>query len=161
MLMNYGELVLVLTPSRYSSPCPVSFQQSLYQLPRLRSRDMRAWVTKHFELVLDPPFDDGQEDHARLEAMMVKFLLGQAHTLWESVKRRQQIGVVGAMSSKRGEEKEIKASQVLSAIGEDLSDFLGLGVWDEELLNPAPALYSWPLPPKGSQYRLRLKSCNT
>lgn len=59
MLLNYTEFVLVITPARYNTPCPVSFQQKEYQLPRQRGRELRRWLQKHFLLVLDPPGNDG------------------------------------------------------------------------------------------------------
>ena len=100
MLLNYAELVLVVTPARYSSPSSVNFQQTVYQLPRQRSREMRCWLLENFRLMLDPPVEDGYNDDERLDALLLKSLLGQAHTLWASVKCRQELGVVGAKSSK-------------------------------------------------------------
>lgn len=155
MLLNYTELVLVVTPARYNTPSPVSFQQMEYQLPRQRGREMRRWLQRHFLLVLDPPVDDGNKDNDRLEALMLKSLLGQAHTLCESLKRRIELGVIGAKASKGGLEKEVTPSRVLRAIGQDLSDFPGFDMWDDELLLPAPNTYAWPAPPNSSSYVLK------
>ena len=157
MLLNYAELVLVVTPARYSSPSSVNFQQTVYQLPHQRSCKMHCWLLENFRLLLDPPVEDGYNDDERLDALLLKSLLGQAHTLWASVKRRQELGVVGAKSSKGRRETQITHSQVLSAISKDLSDFPGFSMWKDELLNPAPTLYSWPAPPDSSHYVLRRK----
>jgi len=154
MLLNYAELVLVLTPSRYSSPCPVSFEQTLYGLPRQRSRELRGWLLQNFELVLDPPVQDGYNDKERLEQLLLKSLVGQAHTLWDSVKRREELGVYGVTITKGEKEREITAHQVLSAIEEDLSDFPGFTMWEDE---PAPTSYSWPASPGSSCYVLKSK----
>lgn len=113
MLLNYAELVLVVTPSRYNTPCSVSFQQSVYGLPRRRSRQMRRWLVEHFVLVLDPDFDDGYQDDERLERLLLKSVLGQAHTLWAALDRQQDLGVIGATWSKNGSRKrEISSAQV-------------------------------------------------
>ena len=48
MLLNYAELVLVMTPARYSSPSSVNFQQTVYQLPHQRSREMHCWLLENF-----------------------------------------------------------------------------------------------------------------
>lgn len=157
MLLNYGELVLVVTPWRYDSPCLVSFEQALYQLPRQRSRELRSWMVKHFKLMLDPPRFDGYTNDDRLETLMLKSLTGQAHTLWSSIKNRNNLGVVGPKSSRGGQDKEITAAQVLSAIREDLSGFPGFSLDDDELKKPAPLSYSWPAPPKSSRYVLQIK----
>lgn len=158
MLMNYAELVLVVTPSRYSSPCPVSFKEPLYQLPRQRSREMRRWLKAHFFLVLEPPVDDGYEDETRLEGLMLESLLGQAHTLWDSIKRRHQLGVIGAKASKGGEDKNITPSQVARAITQDLSSFPGFNTWEDVLADPVPTSYSWPAPPHPSRYIVKRKT---
>ena len=107
--------------------------------------------------MLDLPVEDGYNDDKRLDALLLKSLPGQAHTLWASVKCRQELGVVGAKSSKGRRETQITHSQVLSAISKDLLDFPGFSVWKDELLNPAPTLYSWPAPPDSSHYVLRRK----
>lgn len=159
MLMNYAELVLVVTPSRYSSPCPVSFQDPVYELPRQRSREMRRWAQAHFALVLDPPIDDGYEDETRLEELMLRSLLGQAHTLWDLIKKRHKLGVIGAKASKGGEDKNITPSQVARAIGQDLTEFPGFTTWADEVANPVPTSYSWPAPPESSRYVMKRKSC--
>lgn len=156
MLLNYAELVLVVTPSRYSTPSTASFQQNVYGLPRKRGREMRRWLQRNFLLVLDPPTDDGHGDNGRLGALLAKSLLGQAHTLWETAKRRDDLGVIGAIAD--GRDKEITPSQVLSAIEEDLSEFPGFSMWKEELLKPAPSSYSWPAPPGSSRYILKRRS---
>ena len=154
MLLNYAELVLVLTPSRYGSPCPVSFEQTIYRLPRQRSREMRCWLVKNFELVLDPPVHDGYIDQERLEELLLRSLIRQAHTLWDSIKCREELEVYGVKISNGVKEKEVIANQVLSAIKEDLSDFPGFTMWEDE---PAPMLYSWPAPPGSSHYVLKCK----
>lgn len=155
MLLNYAELVLVVTPARYSSPCLVSFSQTVYQLPRQRSREMRCWLLENFQLMLDPPVQDGYNDEERLDALLLKSLRGQAHTLWASVKRRQELGVVGAKFSEGYRDKQITSSQVLSAISQDLVDFPGFSMWTDKLL--APTSYTWPAPPDSSRYVIRRK----
>lgn len=112
---------------------------------------------RHFILVLDPPVDDGHKDDDRLEALMLKSLLGQAQTLWTSLKRKQTLGVITATASKGGLDKEVTASRVLCAIGQDLSDFPGFNKWKEQLLLPAPTTYTWPTPPDSSCYVLKRK----
>lgn len=154
MLLNYAELVLVLTPCRYNSPPLVNFQQLVYQLPRQRSREIRQWLVKNFQLQIDPPIDDGYEDNERLQALMVKSLVGQAHTLWQSVKHRQDLGVVGAKSSRGGQDRQISHVQVLSAIREDLAEFPGFDFDNDVILQTAPTSYSWPAPPESSRYIL-------
>ncbi|KAE9389210.1 hypothetical protein BT96DRAFT_1070903 [Gymnopus androsaceus JB14] len=71
----------------------------------------------------------GYNDKERLEQLLLKSLLGQAHTLWDSVKRREELGVYGVTITKGEKEREITAHQVLSAIEEDLSDFPGFTMW--------------------------------
>lgn len=154
MLLNYTELVLVLTPCRYHSPPLVNFQQVVYQLPRQCSREIRQWLVENFQLRLHPPIGDGYEDNERLNALMLKSLVGQAHTLWQSVKHRQDLGVVGANFSKGGQDREITHAQVLSAIREDLAEFPGFYMGDDVMLQSAPTSYSWPAPPKSSCYIL-------
>lgn len=155
MLLNYAELVLVLTPSRYNSPSLVSFQQVLYKLPRQRSREMRQWLVANFKLLLDPPVDDGYKNDERLNLLMVKSLVGQAHTLWRSVKDRQDLGVVGAKSPK---DRQITHAQVLAAIRDDLADFPGFSLSKDELLQPAPTSYCWPAPPESCNYVLQMRT---
>lgn len=157
MLLNYAELVLVVTPWRYDSPSLVSFEQVMYQLPRKRSRELRSWLVKNFKLTLDPPHSDGYTDEDRLEGLMLQSLSGQAHTLWHSIKDRRNLGVVGAKSSKGGQEKEITAAQVLAAIREDLSDFPGFSMGNDVLMKPAPTSYCWPAAPISSCYVLEMK----
>lgn len=95
------------------------------------------------------------KDDNRLEALMLKSLLGQAHTLCESLKCRMKLGVIGAKASKDSLEKEVTASRVRHAIGQDLSDFPGFDMWDDELLMPAPETCAWPAPPSPSRYVLK------
>lgn len=157
MLLNYAELVLVVTPWRYDSPSLVSFEQVMYDLPRKRSRELRSWLVKHFKLMLDPPRFDGYTDDNRLEGLMLKSLSGQAHTLWHSIKNRHKLGVMGAKSSRGGQEREINAAQVLAAIRKDLSDFPGFAMDNEELMRPPPTSYCWPAPPMSSCYIMQMK----
>ncbi|KAE9386725.1 hypothetical protein BT96DRAFT_948906 [Gymnopus androsaceus JB14] len=89
----------------------------------------------NFELGLDPPVHDGYSDKERLKELLLKLLLGQAHTLWDSVKHREELGVYRATISKGEKEKEITAHQVLSAIKGNLSNFPGFTMWEDE---PAP-----------------------
>lgn len=158
MLLNYAELVLVVTPWRYDSPCLVSFQQPIYQLPRQCSRELRAWLTKNFKLTLEPPGGaDGYTDEDRLPALMTKFLHGQACTLWRSIRNRDKLGVVGAISSRHGKENEITPGQVLAAIQSDLSDFPGFSLQPRDLVKP-PSTYCWPAAPGASRFALKLKT---
>jgi hypothetical protein len=159
MLLNYVELALVLTPARYNSPSPVSFQQAMYKLPRSCGRIIRHWLVNNFEMILDPPVSDGYEDETRLEGLMLTSLVGQAHTLWDSVKRRDELGVDGPTCLKGGREMEINQSQVLDAIQRDLSSFPHFKrSWPKELRQPVPKSYCWPVAPASSCYKLRLKS---
>lgn len=157
MLLNYAELVLVLTPWRYDTPSSVSFEQTMYRLPRQRSREIRSWLVRNFKLTIDPPRFDGHSDEDRLEALMLQSLSGQAHTLWHSLQRRDTLGVVGPNAIKANEESEITAAQVLAAIREDLSDFPGFSMGDDVLAMPAPTSYCWPGAPMSSRYALRMQ----
>lgn len=156
MLLNYAELVLVLTPCRYDTPCLVSFQQPVYQLPRQRARELRSWLTKNFKLTLEPPSPDGHSDDDRLEALMIKSLCGQACTLWHSIKSRHRLGVVRANFSQGGHETEISPGQVLAAINSDLSSFSGFSLQYRDLVKP-PSTYCWPGAPGGSRFALKPK----
>jgi len=159
MLLNYSELVLVLTPARYNSPCSVSFQQPLYALPRQRGRAIRQWLLDHFELRVEPPVTDGYSDSDRLASLMLMSLAGQAHTLWDSVKRRNDLGVLGPTYSRKGREGQIPADRVLQAIQGDLSSLHGFNaIWEDELQRSPPTLYSWPACPVASHYVLVRKS---
>lgn len=89
-LLNFAELVLVLTPSRYNIPCLVSFTQTVYGLPRKRSREIRRWLQANFILVMDPPGDDGYDDDTRLEEMSLDWFLQHAHLLLDSVRWREE-----------------------------------------------------------------------
>ena|SRR5579875_2349281 len=154
-LLNYAEFSLVVNPKRYSSPSPVSFQQPLYQLPRERGRAIRSWLEANFVLELDPSVEGEKADLRRL---MLKSLVGQAHTLLDSVQRSDELGVLGAAYEKGSEEKTITGKQVLQAIRQDLFSFPGFRrSWEEQLQQQAPKLYSWPDPPKPSRYILKLK----
>ena len=175
MLLNYSELVLVITPQRYGNSPSHTFDHSLYRLPRQRGRAIRRWLVNHFQLTLSPPAVDGFSDATRLEGLMLRSLVGQARTLWDSVERRHELGVVGSMYYKersKGEEDEegegedenedgeheveISADEVLEAIRCDLSSFPGfMEAWDKELGNPVPVSYRWPIPPKGSHYVMK------
>lgn len=157
MLCNYAELILVLTPSRYCQGSLIGFRQSVFGLPRRRSRQIRFWLIKHFQLVLVPPSLDGLTDENRLQVVLLRFISDQTHTLWASVKRRQEIGVVGAMHVKEGQEVEITAAQVLAAIREDLAGFPGFCMGAPELSKPAPPTYRFPAAPPRSRYVLRRK----
>lgn len=158
MLMNYAELVLVLTPARYCRPDMFSFSNVIFNLPRQRSREIRSWVVKNFQLILDPPCSDGYTDVNRLECLLLKSLTGQAHTLWHSVKSRRTLGVVGEIVLKDGQEKQITAGPVLSAIRTDLAEFPGFSMGPQDLLKPAPTSYGFPAAPKSSSYALRMKA---
>ena len=158
MLLNYAELVLVLTPARYNLPCPVNFQQPLYGLPRKRARAIRRWLVDHFELRLEPPVADGCDDSNRLGVLMLKSLVGQAHTLWDSVERRDEVGVLGPTYSHKGTEKEITSQRVLHAIITDLSSFSGfVAAWEDQLNRSVSKTYSWPPCPGSSRYVLTRK----
>jgi hypothetical protein len=155
MLLNYSELVLVVTPARYNSPCLLSFQQPLYALPRKRGREIRRWLLDYFELHLEPPASDGCDDTTRLESLMLQSLVKQAHTLWESVRHRDELGVLGPTCLQKSEEREIGADQVLQAIRSDLSSFSGFRVaWEQEIKQSAPTSYAWPACPSSSRYVL-------
>lgn len=159
MLLNYAELVLVVTPARYDLPCRVSFQQPLYALPRKRARAIRRWLTKHFELHLNPPTPDGYDDSSRLESLMLRSLVGQAHTLWRSVEQQDELCVLGPTCTQKGKERQIMAEQVVGAISADLSSFPGFKVaWDDELKRAAPSSYVWPACPPLTCYVLVRKS---
>lgn len=90
------QLVLVATPWHYDTPSLVSFEQVMYKLPCQWSQELHSWLVSKFKLTLDPPCFDGYTDDDRLEALMLKCLSGQAHTLWHSIKNRDTLGVVGA-----------------------------------------------------------------
>lgn len=158
MLMNYTELVLVLTPARYSNPSSFNFENIVYKLPRQRSRELRSWLVKNFQLVLVPPVQDGFTDHNRLEGLLLQSLTGQAHTLWESVKCRPFLGVLGETISKGGQDRQITPGQVLSSIREDLSSFPGFCMDPDVVAKPAPKSYCFPAAPKTSRYVLNMNS---
>lgn len=158
MLLNYSELVLVLTPARYVNPSLFNFENVIYQLPRKRSCEMRSWLAKNFQLRLDPPVCDGFTDDTRLTAVLLQSLTGQAHMLWESVKRRAVLGVLGEFVSKGGQDRQIAPAQVLSAIREDLSGFPGFSMGADVVVKQAPPSYCFPLPPKKSRYVLEMSS---
>lgn len=129
-LLNFAELVLVLTPSRYNIPCLVSFQQTVYGLPRKRSREIRRWLQANFILVLDPPDDDGYEDDTRLAEMSLDWFLQHAHLLLDSVRRREERGVFGAKCFDGHQQQEISADQVYNALCQDIATFIGQKKWD-------------------------------
>lgn len=156
MLANYAELVLVLTPWRYDTPCMVSFDQPLYGLPRERSRELRSWLVKNFELTLDPPVFDDFTNDTRMAALMAKSLSSQACTLFHSIRHRRKLGVCGANATHGDKEKEITPGQVLKALNADLSEFPGFSMSYGELLNP-PSSYCWPSAPHSSRYLLKKK----
>lgn len=158
MLLNYTELVLVLTPGRYSNPSLFNFEDVVYKLPRQRSRELRSWLQKNFQLVLDPPVSDGYTDEDRLTGLLLQSLSGQAHTLWASVKQRPVLGVLGEFVSKSGQEKQIAPIQVLTAIREDLSDFPGFSMGTDVVVKQAPQSYRFPQAPKNSRYVVKLTS---
>jgi len=86
---------------------------------------------------------------------MLKSLVGQAHTLWDSVKRRDKLGVLGPLCSHQGEQGEITPDRVLHAIRSDLCSFSGFrAAWEDELQQPAPTSYSWPACPSSSRFVL-------
>jgi hypothetical protein len=164
MLLNYSELALITTPSRYNSPCLLNFEQPLYRLPRQCGREIRGWLLENFQLFLDPPVRDGFDDEGRLKALLRKTLLGQAHKLWDDLKRRDELDAFGPVcviaAKETGDEatQEITANQVLAAILEDLSgtpDFDFSAHWSEQTRNSAPPSYAWPTPPAGSKYVLK------
>lgn len=111
----------------------------------------------NFKLTLDPPRFDGHTDDSRLKSLMLQCLSGQAHTLWNSIKTRDTLGVVGPNSSIGDQDTEISAASVLDAIREDLSDFPGFSMGDDVLALPAPTSYCWPAAPMSSRYVLRMK----
>lgn len=117
-----------------------------------------AGYKKHFLLVLEPPVNDGHADEGRLGALLLRSLLGQAHTLLESIKRRRKLGVLGPTAVKADQDINITPSRVLSAINQDLSSFPGFGMWKEQLLKSAPLTYSWPVAPSSSRYILKRRS---
>lgn len=156
MLLNYAELVLVVTPYLYNSPCLLSFQIPMYRLPRQRSRELRSWLVKNFKLTLEPPGSDGFTDDNRLEALMTKSLCRQASTLWNSIRNRHELGVHGAHCSRNAKDKEISAAQVLAAIQSDLSGFPGFSLEYQSIVEPPPT-YCWPAAPEGSSYALKIK----
>lgn len=152
MLLNYTELVLVLTLARYSNPSLLNFENVIYKLPRKHSRELRLWLAKNFQLCLDPPVRDGYTDDNRLTGLLLQSLSGQAHTLWESVKRRPVLGVLGKFVSKDGQDKQIAPVQVLSAIRADLLGFPGFSMGADVVVKQAPLSYRFPLPLKKSRY---------
>ena len=159
MLLNSSELVLVVTPARYDSPCCVNFQQPLYALPRKRGQENHHWILQHFELHLAPPAADGYDDTTRLESLMLESLVEQTHTLWDSVKRRDEIGVLGPTCSQKGKEREIDADRVLQAICSDLFSFSGFKeAWMDAAHQLASTSYAFPACPPSSRYILVCKS---
>ncbi|KAF5343519.1 hypothetical protein D9757_014940 [Collybiopsis confluens] len=158
MLLNYSELVLVLTPARYAPHSLLSFSQNLYGSPKQRGRAIRRWLVKNFELVLDPPFPDGLDNTNRLNRPMLQSLVGQAHTLWDSVARQEELGVMGSTFKQGRVEEEISPDRVLEAICQDLASFPGFATsWQEQLAKPVPNSYCWPAAPAGSRYAMRAK----
>ncbi|KIK58435.1 hypothetical protein GYMLUDRAFT_246135 [Collybiopsis luxurians FD-317 M1] len=116
-------------------------------------------------LVLDPPTADGYTNESRLEALMLKSLVGQTHTLWDSINCCNELGVVGPTYKELEEDKDgdegknegeenattVTAQQVLHAIQQDLFSYPGFKLlWGQTLLEIPPPTYVWPPAPKGS-----------
>lgn len=158
MLMNYTELVLVVTPARYSNSPSFNFENVVYKLPRQRSRELRSWLVKHFQLVLDPPGGDEYTDDDRLQAILLQSLSGQAHTLWNSVKRRPFLEVLGEVVFKDGQDRQIGSAQVLTAIRTDLASFPDFTMGTDVIVQQAPSSYSFPAAPQNSRYVLKMRS---
>lgn len=156
--MNYTELVLVLTPARYSNLPSFNFGNVVYRLPRQRTRQLRSWLVKNFQLLLDPPGCDGHTDDDRLDAMLLQSLSGQAHTLWDSVKGRPALGVLGEVITKDGQDRQITAAQVLAAIRKDLLGFPGFTMGPDIIAKQAPTSYRFPAAPKNSRYVIKMTS---
>ena len=164
MLLNYAELVLVVTPSRYDPASSISFRDNLYRKPRECSRALRRWILKHFELTLDGSRNDEYTNSDRLESLMLKSLVQQAHLLWHSVQNRDALGVLGStyLVQNDGSEwvdQEISAEEVAEAITNDLSSFPGFtSAWKTAIHNSSPpASYRWPQAPKDMKYIVRFK----
>lgn len=135
-----------------------NFEDVVYRLPRQRGRELRSWLRKNFQLVLEPPVIDGYTDEDRLTGLLLKSLSGQAHTLWASVKQRPVLGVLGEYILKNGEEKQIAPIQVLTAIREDLADFPGFSMGTDVVVKLAPQSYRFPPAPNNSRYVVKLTS---
>ena len=145
MLLNYTELALIVNPSRYDTPCTVTFQQALYKLPQEHGWEMHCWLVKNFVLELDPPTPDQMMS---LESLMLNSLMGQAHTLLQSIRRSEELGVLGAAFNKRGQEWDVTDKEVLNVIQQDLFAFPGFKqAWNKWQGTLAPELYSCPTPP--------------
>lgn len=159
MLLNYVELVRVVTPRRYEKAYINTPEGVVYQIPRKCGRALRRWLVRNFQLALDPPVDDGYTDKTRLGSLMTRSLMGQCHTLLDSIKRSKQIGVFRATVERDGAEKEITTAQVQSVLLSDLSSFPRFKeAWKAELQRDAPSTYRFPRPPGSSAYIVQFKS---
>ncbi|KIK51249.1 hypothetical protein GYMLUDRAFT_64930 [Collybiopsis luxurians FD-317 M1] len=162
MLLNYAELVSVVTPARYDSLELETFDPKPYLLPHKCARELRRWLCRHFQLTLEPPADDGHRDAERMEAILETSLLCQAHKLWTDVKQHAKLAVVGSTCSRLRKSKEvveeITAAQVKDAIDSDLSDFPRFSErWPIETMKTPPPSYAFPSPLNGCRYVVK---CN-
>lgn len=151
VLLNYSELVLAVTPSRYSLP---GFDKR-FKLPRDRGREIRVWLSKHFVLTLEPPLDDADDD-ARLDVFLLTSLIQQAHQLTDDFRRAQELSVIGPEVDDG--EDEITAQSVMEVITEDLSSFPSFkSCWKAQLACIPPSSYRLPAPPSGTSYVVKRK----
>jgi hypothetical protein len=155
MLLNYSELVSVLTPARYASTSRTAFAE--VEIPRRRGREVRDWLTLNFELTLDPPGDKEYGDVVDLKGLLLNSLLEQAHKLCDDMKRRNALGVSGSSYWKDGVQEEITSQQVVDAVVADLAFIPSFQtLWTAEIAKEPPSSYSL-TPPNGHRYLLRQK----
>ena len=65
---------------------------------------------QHFKLHFALPAADGYDVTTKLESLMLESLVEQTHTLWDSVKCRDEIGVLRPTCSQKGKERENDAN---------------------------------------------------
>lgn len=150
MLLNYSELAMAVTPTRYFTSTKY-FYDGPFLLARSRGRQLRRWLVDTFLLRLEPRVDDGSNDTERLSTFLMQSLMQNATKLLDDCKRRRVLGVHGSLfTNAQGVDKEISPAQIRKAIVADLSDLPDFTrLWSVTLPGVS---YCPPLPPQGSHY---------
>ncbi|KIK53533.1 hypothetical protein GYMLUDRAFT_250345 [Collybiopsis luxurians FD-317 M1] len=152
MLLNFSELVSVVTPSRYNEAD--GFDNTAFKIARQHGRELRKWLNEHFILSLVPPSKNRQQDTDVLGTLLVNSLAQQVHKLLHNIQRWDSLGVSSSTYvDEKDVEREITAVQVQRAILNDLSDVPSFKeLWSTENRKEPPSSYCLPLPPAGTRY---------